>query len=200
MPNGRKDSEKRDLNGYLAGLIAQMPDEEPPPFLTAAVMRRLEMKQPSLTRRFWLSGRKALTAFSTPSALSAAVILGSLLAAIIFINTFFRTSIDGNPPVSPASTAREITFVFHWPSARHVAVIGSFNQWNPQGYEMRRDEGADVWRLTVPLTPGEYAYAFLVDQRQTLADPNALWQMEDGFGGHNSTIIVADGVHNENNI
>lgn len=47
------------------------------------------------------------------------------------------------------------------PRARSVAVVGSFNEWDPSAHRLRRE--SDEWTIAVSLPPGRYAYLFLVD-------------------------------------
>lgn len=71
-----------------------------------------------------------------------------------------------------------------------MSVIGSFNQWQGRGYEMHRDATAPVWTMTLWLPPGRHEYAFLVDGKEILTDPQALLYQEDGFGSRNAVLIV----------
>lgn len=48
------------------------------------------------------------------------------------------------------------------PSATHVMVAGTFNDWNTQATPMARDDGGR-WRVALALPPGRYEYKFLVD-------------------------------------
>jgi 1,4-alpha-glucan branching enzyme len=51
--------------------------------------------------------------------------------------------------------------------------------------------GSDgVWSVTVPLPVGEHRYEFVVDNRRWVPDPTAHSQVDDGFGGRNSVIVV----------
>ena len=56
------------------------------------------------------------------------------------------------------------------PNAQRVAVIGTFNDWNPAAHPLRR-AGDFWWIITVPLPPGRVVYCFDVDGA-TWQDPN----------------------------
>jgi 1,4-alpha-glucan branching enzyme len=73
-------------------------------------------------------------------------------------------------------------------------VIGSFNQWSPNGYALRRDDRTGRWVLEAPLPPGRYEYSFLIDGRRTRPDPNAAITTDDGFGNRNSVLYVRGGA------
>jgi hypothetical protein len=75
------------------------------------------------------------------------------------------------------------------PDAHSVAVAGSFTGWRTDALPMVR--GADgVWSVTVPLPLGEHRYDFVVDNTRWVPDPTAHSQVDDGFGGRNSVIVV----------
>jgi len=75
------------------------------------------------------------------------------------------------------------------PAARTVAVAGSFNGWRIDALPMVRG-AAGIWSVTVPLPIGEHRYEFVVDRTRWVPDPTAHSQVEDGFGGMNSVIVV----------
>jgi 1,4-alpha-glucan branching enzyme len=67
------------------------------------------------------------------------------------------------PVLSPA--LRRASFRFDGrraPNARVVALVSSFNHWDPAVHVLRRGPD-DWWTIEVWLPPGEYAYQFLVD-------------------------------------
>ena len=82
-----------------------------------------------------------------------------------------------------------VQFQLAAPRARSVTVAGSFNGWDPKALPMtRRSNGA--WVATVALPVGEHTYQFVVDGARWQPDPAAHAQVEDGFGGTNSVIVV----------
>ena len=54
--------------------------------------------------------------------------------------------------------------------------------------------------IDVPLKPGRYEYQFVIDGERRLADPKASQYLDDGFGGRNSILIVAEQGENRNAI
>jgi 1,4-alpha-glucan branching enzyme len=96
------------------------------------------------------------------------------------------------PPPSTTLNGQGVPVVFHLkdPSATTVAVMGSFNQWDPKGYEMTRDPDTGSWTLLVRLAPGRHEYVFWVDNQRTASDPNADLIREDDFGSENSVLFV----------
>jgi len=75
------------------------------------------------------------------------------------------------------------------PGARTVSVAGSFNGWRVDALPMARG-AAGIWSVTVPLPVGEHRYEFVVDRTRWVPDPTAHSQVDDGFGGMNSVIVV----------
>ena len=95
-------------------------------------------------------------------------------------------------PASAAAAVADTVFV-HFelaaPDAREVSVAGSFNGWQPDAVQLVRGE-TGVWSTTLALPLGEHAYQFVVDGERWIPDPTAHAQVEDGFGGTNSLIVV----------
>jgi serine protease AprX len=103
----------------------------------------------------------------------------------------------GSLPLSPHVQAGRVTFVYFDPlnTARQVAVIGSFNNWDPAGFAMR-SPSPGLWMLEIALpapgkyeAPSAYAYKFLVDT-DWVHDPENPVRVEDGFGGFSSILEV----------
>ena len=68
-------------------------------------------------------------------------------------------------------------------------MAGSFNQWNAAALPLVRT-AAGTWVATIPLAVGEHRYQFVVDGSRWIPDPAAPSQVDDGFGGTNSVIVV----------
>jgi anti-sigma factor RsiW len=85
---------------------------------------------------------------------------------------------------------REVEVVFTAPQAASVAVVGDFNAWNPERTQMVRLDHGGNWMAMLKLPPGVHQYSFVIDGKIWVADPGAKRIIDDGFGGHNSVIIV----------
>lgn len=92
----------------------------------------------------------------------------------------------------PAPRARALQFVLVAPQAATVSLVGDFNDWDSTRTPMRplRADGP-VWSAVVPLPPGRYHYAFLVNGSRWLADPAAPAALDDGFGAPSSVVTVS---------
>jgi predicted carbohydrate-binding protein with CBM48 len=93
---------------------------------------------------------------------------------------------------SGAPSARRLQFVLVAPQAATVSLVGDFNDWDAARTPMRllRSDGA-VWSAVVPLPPGRYHYAFLVNGTRWLPDPAAPRASDDGFGTPSSVVTVS---------
>lgn len=84
-------------------------------------------------------------------------------------------------------------FVFVAPTAKQVAVVGDFNDWDQRATQLRPvKDGNGLWTVDVQLPPGVYKYAFLVDGKEWKADPDALRTVGDDFGRPNSVVTVSE--------
>ncbi|HHH85015.1 MAG TPA: hypothetical protein ENL15_03560, partial [Firmicutes bacterium] len=54
-----------------------------------------------------------------------------------------------------------ITFTLYAPEARHVSLVGDFNQWDESGIPMTETRSGE-WTVTLRLEPGSYRYLFSV--------------------------------------
>jgi len=102
-----------------------------------------------------------------------------------------KTPRSGTTLVSNASADREVVrFELSAPTASRVALVGSFNQWNPVATPLRRDSSTGKWIVSLRLPPGRHVYAFVVDG-DVKADPTAPRAADDDFGSANSVVLVA---------
>ena len=81
-------------------------------------------------------------------------------------------------------------FVLIAPNAASVALVGDFNDWNPARSPMRATH-AGIWATVVPLAPGRYHYAFLVNGVEWRRDPAAPAALDDDFGSPSSVVTVS---------
>ncbi|UJX41122.1 glycoside hydrolase family 13 [Desulfovibrio sp. JY] len=206
MNRKHEEQSARDAQ-RLAGAIGGLPRPEVPERLLPQIMARIGPKKPSLSRRSWrwvqrLSRRAAIrgVAIGGVAALAVAMLLwstGPLMRHASqppssFVQGVASESTGWRLAGSDALQAKDVTFVARIPGARHVAVIGSFNDWMPGRHVMHKAPGGDVFTLTVHLPAGRYVYAFLVDGTILKPDSSALLQEDDGFGHTNSVLIIED--------
>jgi 1,4-alpha-glucan branching enzyme len=83
-----------------------------------------------------------------------------------------------------------VRFELSAPRASHVALVGSFNEWNPVATPLSRDPASGKWVVSLRLPPGRHVYAFVVDGDVT-ADPSAPRAADDDFGSPSSVVLVS---------
>jgi Carbohydrate-binding module 48 (Isoamylase N-terminal domain) len=178
-------------------LIAHVADElrrpvAPRPGFDARIMATVRSVPPSLPRRVWAWLREPRALALSPL---GGVAWATGLAALLVAGTFavVRTSGPAAAPlaaVAPSRAPELVTFVLVAPAARSVALTGDFDGWDRTRLPMRR-EASGLWTLDVPLAPGRYQYAFVVDGRRFVADPGAPRAIGDDFGQPTSVVTVA---------
>lgn len=167
-------------------LVARVADElrrpvRMDPALDARVMA--EVRAHPRRRRTWLLRPRSVSV--TPLGTFA---LAAALAAIVVGATLAAHSLRTEPgSVSPASA---VPFVVYAPDARSVALVGDFNDWDTAATPLRPTGSEGAWVVTVPLLPGRYRYAFVIDGTRWLADPGAPRAPDDDFGTPNSVLTV----------
>ena len=107
--------------------------------------------------------------------------LAAALAATVVL------AVLGTRLISHPSASGGVTFALSAPSAGRVALIGDFNDWNPDAIPLQR--GESQWSVTLKLKPGRYRYSFVVDGSSWQADPRTP-AAEDDFGTPTSVITV----------
>ena len=193
-----KDLDK-DLR-CIAGMVANIPDVEPPDKLIESVMSRIQPKKIVWWRR--ILRQLQIPFYVTPLKIAP---LGASAAALIIVALIF---LGRTPDVKDMTSTlikgkkmgAAVTFTLNMPGASNVDVIGSFNRWTPNGFRMHWDERRGLWILSARLERGRYEYAFLVDNQVVVPDPKALLQQDDGFGNKNSILIIERDNGNETKI
>ena len=79
-------------------------------------------------------------------------------------------------------------FVIYQPAASQVELTGTFNNW--QRLTMKQVGTSGYWELNVPLSSGEYRFAYILDGSTRIADPTQSAREKDDFGGENSILKV----------
>ncbi|MGD2135153.1 MAG: isoamylase early set domain-containing protein [Gemmatimonadales bacterium] len=147
---------------------------------------------PRLRRVYeWLRTGRHVTVSPIGALAAAAVVVAVVLGGRAWL--LAPDAADEELPLQPASLApvgQTMQFVLVAPGATSVALLGDFNDWNSAATPMEPQNGSGVWSVTVPLTPGRYRYAFLVDGERWLRDPAAPRALEDDFGRPNSVLTI----------
>lgn len=152
---------------------------------------------PALGARAWAWLREPRTLALSPL---GGLAMAAGFAGLVVVGTWGVARVRGGvgvgagaPPLSAAGGgggAAVVTFVLVAPQARTVALAGDFDGWDPARMPLRR-AASGLWTVDVPLSPGRYQYAFVVDGRRFVADPAAPRAGGDDFGQPTSVVTVA---------
>jgi hypothetical protein len=139
------------------------------------------------SRLAWLRQRRMIR-LSPLGALAAAAAVVTLVIGGMRITS--ARMAGGEAEHAVASAPGEVTqFVLVAPAAASVTVVGDFNDWSLSATPLERQAGDGVWWVTLPLRPGRYRYAFVVDGTSWRSDPSAPGA-EDEFGRANSVVTI----------
>ena len=83
---------------------------------------------------------------------------------------------------------KRITFKLEAPEAKETILVGDFNNWDVVKHRMKKDNKGR-WNKIVTLSPGRYAYKFLVDG-EWQNDPSNEQVVPNCFGTLNNFVNV----------
>ena len=117
----------------------------------------------------------------------AGVALAAALAAVAVLSERFGRARDSSGPLAaqPAEVANVVHDTVHVVrftfvgDARTVSLVGDFNGWRAEATPLAPAGSAKAWVVSVPLAPGRYEYAFIVDGKRWVADPYAPTRADD---------------------
>jgi hypothetical protein len=131
----------------------------------------------------------------------AAVAAAALLIASVITFATVRAPRPASPlaqPIPATSASASLGAVESAPlptqfifdgKARHVSLVGDFNNWDERAAPLTREPGTSLWSVTVPIVRGRHIYAFLVDSVWTV-DKRAPVARDPDFGVTGSVILV----------
>lgn len=159
-----------------------------------AAVRETAPEVPAPKPAWW---RRRWTVEITPvSALAAAATLAAIAVGAWSLGTRRLAAVPGiapTPALASISAATPTQFLLVAPNAAAVTVVGDFNDWNAAATPLvRATAGAGLWWVTVPLRPGRYRYAFVVDGTVWRPDPEAP-AVDDEFGRPSSVLTIGGG-------
>ena len=108
------------------------------------------------------------------------------VAAIVFVAA--RSATKAVP--TAAGDRTPVEFLLVAPRAASVMLVGDFNDWTASATPLHTAAAGGLWAVTVPLAPGRYRYAFVVDGKRWQPDPSAPPAPDDEFGSPSSVVTV----------
>ena len=111
----------------------------------------------------------------------------------IVVGTGSREGGPGAVEIDTGPQGTPVTFRFA-PSdhVNAVSLAGEFDDWDAASHVLDDVDGDGVWEITVELTPGSYAYQFVVDGDDWVDMGTGSETEPDGFGGRRATVEVGD--------
>lgn len=156
------------------------------PGLSTRVMAEIAAVEAPTTRRSWWQRRWTVQVSPLGALAAAAAVVAAVLVSRPALGP---QALATAPVVEPASGEQLTQFILVAPEAAEVAVVGDFNDWKTTATPLARGKGNGVWWVTVPLAPGRYRYAFVVDGTVWRPDPGAP-SLDDEFGRPSSVLTI----------
>jgi len=146
----------------------------------------------------WFQWLRQLLAPTRGTRLGQVAVVGATAAIFLFVGLTLSNRIlpgGGIPklslqPVHSADGTHEVLFVLPALDAENVAVVGNFNAW--EGTALSDQDGDGIWTASIPLSPGRYEYAFIIDGRWWGQDPLADEYVKS-FGEYSSVRYIGRG-------
>lgn len=183
-------SEKRIIEA-----LARLPQAEAPPSLYPGIMARLSPKRPHLWHRLRFRLTRPVTVRFVPWRWAPGLAAAALALVLAVQLAPFESRTPLVPGDLPGAGTATLTLAFEHPGAQEVALIGSFSGWDPQSPLIRVERRGSRWTFRLEVPPGRYEYAFVVDGREIVPDPQAVFSRRDGFGAVNSIVYATPGDH-----
>lgn len=154
------------------------------PDLTGGVRARIAVVQPPRNSRGITAALRTIAGWLwAPRPVRFRPAYGLIASALLL----FLIAPVNAPETTPTPGKVFVQFRLDAPHAQSVRLAGTFNGWQPT-YALQQVKPG-TWSILIPLDPGVYNYAFVVNQGEWLADPAAP-AVADGFGGVNSRLSV----------
>ena len=165
--------------------------------LEERVIMELGERRPRLRWSQWLG---LLLAPTRGVRLGQIAVVGATAAIFLFVGLTLSDRAlptGGGPNMSLRSDLSDaddgthsVLFQLALRDAESVAVVGSFNEWEKTA--LRDEDGDGTWEVIIPMPPGRYEYAFLVDGSWRGQDPDADEYIQS-FGQFSSVRYIGRG-------
>ena len=108
---------------------------------------------------------------------------------LILVAVFQLFAGCGPKGFSPEILTSGVRYSYQDLTALSVAVVGSFNHWDPTINRLSGPDASGAWTTLISLPPGRYEYRFVINDTNWVLDPSAL-SIDDGMGERNSIVDV----------
>lgn len=183
LPADLRDAYER-LTG-AAGLLAGTPR------LSVAARVMAEIRQTTRSEPAENTLRRALRWLGRPRAVTVRLRPVWTLALAAGLTAILLLPFQVGSLPTPGEAEGVAQFVGHFPGARSVEVVGSFNDWSRGMLHLNDDDGDGIWHGAAVLPAGQHEYMFVVDGERWVPDPLAGRYVDDGFGaGHQNSLLI----------
>ena len=180
-----RDTLRQEVEETAAGLVG----------LEERVIVHLGERRPRLRVSDWLRGLLAPTRSGRIGQLG---VVGATAAICLLVGALVahQFGLGGGTqgiqlaPSRAMAGGQEVLFVLPALDATDVSVVGNFNSWEPTALSDDNEDG--IWMASIPLPPGRYEYAFVIDGRWWGQDPLADEYVQS-FGEYSSVRYVGGG-------
>jgi hypothetical protein len=183
-PDDLETSLREALQGEVAAAAACLTG------LEERIVEEIGDRAPRLRFVDWLRG---LVAPTRTGRVGQLVVLGATAALFLVFGALLRQDLPFTSPLEPSLASRSdhgVEFVVYDPDAESVVVVGDFNAWEATPLSDENQDG--IWTAAIPLPPGRYEYAFVIDGRWWGQDPRADEYVKT-FGQFSSVLYVGQG-------
>ena len=180
-------NELKEWEHFFSDVHILAEKESVPAGMTQSIMNQIQSKKLTI-QPSWLERLKhvlSIPSFSLRWIGAAAV---AVIALAIFANFNWVS-----PDISPNGLT-EVQFSLRAGAEplSSVAVVGDFNDWNPNKHLLQDENEDGIWTATLRLEPGRYEYMFILDGQNWVPDPEAFRFVRDGFGNKNAVIEISN--------
>ncbi len=153
--------------------------------------------------RPWILRPRTISVSPIGGFAAAAALVGIIALGVWRLEGGALTSAVANTPASGAPLVNvanrsgndeSVRFVHQFlivaPSAKKVALVGDFNDWDGSRTMMSRVNDEGMWSVSVPLSVGLHQFQYVVDDSLRLNDPT-LPRTPEEFGSANSVISIS---------
>jgi hypothetical protein len=171
---------------FFADIKVLAEEEHVPSEMTSSIMEQIESKQVTIQPSWWerIKHTLAIPRFSLRW-------IGAVAVALVAFTVFINFNLFSPEMIPNGLTEVQFSLRAGAESISSVAVVGDFNDWNPNKHLLQDENEDGIWTATLRLEPGRYEYMFILDGQKWVPDPEAYRYVRDGFGNKNAVIEIA---------
>ncbi len=181
-----------DLREAYARLMSAAELLQTTPRLSVATRIMTEIRQLPAPVNWDGPMRRIIRWFGRPRAVTLRLRPAWTLALAVGLGAMLLLSSQQDSTPTPSASEGIANFIGHFPGAKSVEVVGSFNNWSRGTLHLNDDDHDGIWHAAAILPAGAHEYMFVVDGERWVPDPLAGRYVDDGFGAgqENSLVFV----------